>query len=91
MSVIIPTFNSFGFLIEAVDSALAQTYQAIEIIVVDDGSTDDSAQVAARYGDQSEDEITIFKSVGMAVVDIVTAHEIYHRALEHGIGLEFAF
>jgi glycosyltransferase involved in cell wall biosynthesis len=40
VSIIIPTFNSLTWLPEAIDSSLAQTYPCIEVIVVDDGSTD---------------------------------------------------
>jgi glycosyltransferase involved in cell wall biosynthesis len=50
VSVIVPCYNQASFLAEAVDSALAQTYQRREVIVVDDGSTDDTAAVAASYG-----------------------------------------
>ena len=53
ISIVIPTYNRRDFVIEAIESCLAQTYENIEIIVVDDGSSDGTARVLrARYGDR---------------------------------------
>lgn len=50
VSVIIPNFNYGRYISHAIDSVLAQDYKEIEIIVVDDGSTDNSLEVLSAYG-----------------------------------------
>ena len=48
-SIVIPCHNYGMYLAEAIESALGQTYPDVEVIVLDDGSTDDTPEVAARY------------------------------------------
>lgn len=54
VTIVIPVYNGANYLAEAIDSALAQTYDNLEVLVVDDGSTDGgaTAQVARSYGDR---------------------------------------
>jgi glycosyltransferase involved in cell wall biosynthesis len=52
ISGIVPAFNGERYLRETLDSMLAQTHRPLEIIVVDDGSTDGTPDVAASYGDK---------------------------------------
>jgi teichuronic acid biosynthesis glycosyltransferase TuaG len=52
VSVCVPAYQAARFIGQALDSILAQTYPRIEVIVVDDGSTDDTPAVVARYRDR---------------------------------------
>src|SRR5262245_52755945 len=51
VSVMIPSYNSAKSLTDAVDSVLSQTLRDYEVLVIDDGSTDDTESVMSRYGE----------------------------------------
>jgi len=50
VSVIMPVYNREMFLAEAIESILQQTYDRFEVIIADDGSTDNSRKILAEYG-----------------------------------------
>ena len=74
VSVIVPSYNHAIYLPDAVDSVLNQTYSRVEVIVVDDGSTDNTREVAACYGDrvryefQSNQGLAAARNTGMRLV-----------------------
>ena len=61
VSIIIINYNCARFLSQAIDSALAQTYADTEIVIVDDGSMDESAEIINSYGSRVR---SVFKSNG---------------------------
>lgn len=60
VSVIIPTYNYAKFLPEAIDSVLNQTYQDFKIIIIDDGSTDNTKEIIEGYIKKYSDKIRYF-------------------------------
>src|SRR5438445_7330148 len=66
ISVIIPCYNLGHYLGEAVDSVLAQTRQDFEIIVVDDGSTDDETQAIVAAFDRPKTQVIRIARRGLA-------------------------
>jgi len=52
ISVVIPTYNAADTLIRAVDSVLAQNQPVHEILIIDDGSTDNTAEIVHQYGER---------------------------------------
>ncbi len=72
VSIILPVYNGENFLAEALGSVLKQSYEPVEIIVVDDGSTDKSAVIAQsfealRYFRQSNQGVAIARNYGLAL------------------------
>jgi glycosyltransferase involved in cell wall biosynthesis len=71
VSVVIPTYNSARYAAEAVESVLAQTFEDLEVIVVDDGSTDDTAEVIGsmaspvRYLHQPNSGVSVARNHGI--------------------------
>ena len=49
VTIVIPVYNSEKFLIPTIESVLNQTYQNLEIIAVDDGSTDNSLEILEKF------------------------------------------
>ncbi len=94
VSVVIPSYNYGRFVTEAVDSVLAQTYPAVEVIVVDDGSTDDTRerlrpyQGRIRYLFQENAGLSAARNTGIRaasgpVVGLLDADDVWHpRKLE---------
>ena len=57
ISVIVPAYNVGPYLPNCLDSILAQSYQNIEIVIVDDGATDDSASIACAYHEKWPEKV----------------------------------
>ena len=69
ISVIVPVYNVEKYLVRCIESILKQTYKELEIILVDDGSTDKSGKICDSYGNQDDRIIVIHKinaGLGMA-------------------------
>jgi glycosyltransferase involved in cell wall biosynthesis len=96
VSVVIPCYNHAQFLAHAIESVLTQSYSNFEIIVVDDGSTDDTAGVIRRYspvhyvyqdnaGRSSARNTGLWQSRGEFVVFLDADDRLLPNALETGI------
>ncbi len=90
VSILIPCYNAEQYLAECLESALAQTYQGIEIIVVDDGSTDSSVEIARGFegrgvrivrqknGGQSAALNTAFRASRGEYIQYLDADDVLH-------------
>ena len=72
LSVVLPVFNGAPYLVEAIESILAQTRRADEVIAVDDGSTDESRAILERYAelrvvDQANAGCAVARNAGAAL------------------------
>lgn len=67
VSVVLPTYNRARLLPESIGSVLAQTYSDLEIIVVDDGSTDDTREVVSTIDDRRVRYLGLTKNMGQAI------------------------
>ena len=65
VSIVIPCYNQARFLGQAIESALAQTHKDVEVIVVNDGSTDNTAEVAGRYSSDPRVRLINQKNAGL--------------------------
>ncbi|MCY3779173.1 MAG: glycosyltransferase [Chloroflexi bacterium] len=100
VSIIIPTYNRVRFLPDAIDSCLSQTYDNLEIIVIDDGSSDGTSDyVRQRYGDairlfvQRNQGPGIARNRGIAEARGEFIHfldaddQLHSRKIESGLGV----
>ena len=67
VSIIVPVYNKEEFVKETLDSVLAQTYTKFELILVNDGSTDDSLKILKSYADRFPEKIHLIDSVNKGV------------------------
>lgn len=92
VSVIIPVYNVEKYLCQCLDSVLAQTFSNLEIITVDDGSTDNSATICDEYADRDSRIRVIHKANGglssarNAGLDIATGQWIFFLDSDDYIG-----
>ncbi|MCH5221556.1 MAG: glycosyltransferase family 2 protein [Muribaculaceae bacterium] len=69
ISVVIPVFNTVEYLPQCVDSILGQSFTDFEILLVDDGSTDGSAELCRGYVERHPDKIRLYSNKGNGLSD----------------------
>jgi glycosyltransferase involved in cell wall biosynthesis len=95
VTIIVPCYNGEAFLEEAIRSALTQSYAAVEVLVIDDGSTDNSAAIARRFpvrlvqqenrGLSGARNRGVRESTGSYIVFLDADDRLLPEAIEHGL------
>jgi glycosyltransferase involved in cell wall biosynthesis len=95
VSVVIPTYNRAHLLTECIESALAQTFRDFEIIIIDDGSTDNTSQVVSafpvRYIHQQNQGVSVARNKGIElsrgeyIAFLDSDDTLLKNALEEGV------
>lgn len=99
VSVIIPAYNAAKYIAAAIDSVLSQTYPAVECIVVDDGSTDRTAEIVKAYGERVKyiyqpnagRSAARNRGISMASGEFITFLDADDYLAPEKIGLQLAF
>lgn len=78
VSVVTPTYNNEAYLGEMLDSVLNQSYNHIQMILVDDGSTDSTAEIAKQYEDK-------FRQRGFEYIFVQAPHNSASAAINRGL------
>src|SRR5437660_1542486 len=66
VSICIPSYNHAAYLPAAIESALGQSYRDLEVVIVDDGSADDSLEIARAYERREPDRVRVLTHPGRA-------------------------
>jgi glycosyltransferase involved in cell wall biosynthesis len=85
ISVVMPCYNAAPFVEEAIESVLQQSYPQLELIIVDDGSTDASTQIIARLAAEHPDRITLLHQTNSG------PYAARNHGLDHARGNFIAF
>ena len=85
ISVVMPCYNAAPYVEEAVESALGQSYPLLELVVVDDGSTDGSSEILQRLASENPERITLIFQ------NRAGPFAARNRALSHANGNYIAF
>ena len=77
VSVIIPAYNAENFIAKTLESVLSQTYQKIEVLVVDDGSTDTTAEIVKSFV-QKDSRVSLLQqsNAGVAIAVVNERQEV---------------
>ncbi len=84
VTVVVPVYNGEAYLAEALDGALAQSFRSFEIVVVNDGSTDSSGEIANAYAGRHPELVRVIDQTNAGLP------AARNRALEAGRGSHFA-
>jgi glycosyltransferase involved in cell wall biosynthesis len=98
VSIVMPVFNQAQYVVEAIESVLAQDYPRIELIVLDDGSTDATPEILRNFGDRCHTEshanigqaATLNKGWGMACGEILSYLSADDRLDARAVSLSIA-
>ena len=98
VSIVIPAYNHGGYLREAIESVLSQDYPAVDLTVVDDGSSDDTPEVMTTFSDRitairqsnAGQSLTISRAWAGARGDVVSYLSADDRLLPHAISTAMA-
>ena len=100
VSVVMPVYNAGAFLKQAIDSILTQTYPHFELVLINDGSTDDSEQIVQSYNDpriryhyQSNRGVakTLNRGIELAIGEYIWRHDADDISLPNKLESEISF